>query len=135
MINTISILKNTTIAAMIDDLSDIIDNLQLGAHDCIGLRGLYATETETTLAPSYIWEDGESTGEQLDGTSALLVAGTWEYATWDEIESNLEYALANISRYGDGRYAVIAGRQMVDTITEDSHEAIIADARVIAYFE
>ena len=135
MATTIPTLKNTTIAAMIDDLSDIIDNLQLGTHDCIGLRGLYTTETDTRLAPSYIWEDGESTGEQLDGTSALLVAGAWEYVTWDEIENNLEYALANIFRYGDGRYAVIAGRHMVDAITEDSHEVVITDARVIAYLE
>jgi len=135
MASTISILKNTTLAAMIDDLSDIIDNFQLGAHDCIGLRGLYATETDTTLAPSYIWEDGESTGEQLDGTSALLVAGTWDYATWAEIEANLKYALNNIVRYGDGRYGVIAGRLVVDAIIDDPHEVVITDARVIAYLE
>ena len=132
---TIPTLKYTTIDEMIDALSDIIAAANLGTADCIGLRGLYTTETDTTLAPSYIWEDGESTGEQLDGTSALLVAGTWEYATWAEIEANLKYALNNIVRYGDGRYAVIAGRLVVDAIIDDPHEVIIADARVIANIE
>lgn len=82
------------------------------------------------VAPSFTWEDGEQTDEELGGTSAI--GFDVEFGEADE-ESFAE-AMSLMDQY-EGQLVIIAGDQNLDAIHNDCGEIVIAEAVVIAVLE
>jgi len=97
----------------------------------LGLRGIYASEIgKVKLKRSFESPDGVS-GRRLSGTSTIALAGDWgiQGFTGDPRE-----ALKRVLSYGDQEYiAIVAGNLQKDEIFNDIGEAVLGDARVIAY--
>jgi hypothetical protein len=72
------------------------------------------------VGDSYRWDDGEDTGEQLDGTCA--------------IDASREDAIALISRYAFSGHLYLIGSQTNYCGGEDKGEIVISNAVVIARF-
>ena len=71
----------------ITTIQELMAELESGNYNYYGLRGAYESDLEKLdrgyLDRSYVWEDGEQTDEQLDGTCAL---GVSDSLTEDEIQ-------------------------------------------------
>ena len=96
----------------------------------LGLRGMYNDEGLGEMKNSFVWDDGEQTDEQLNGTCAIVI-GVW----WDGPEfeiSELEKAIETAKSYGDGRYGVLVGDNFVGG--EDIDEVVISGAECVYVF-
>lgn len=96
----------------------------------LGLRGLYSDEGIGKMKNSLVWEDGDQTDEELDGTCAVVI-GTW----WDEAEFDIDAvasAIETAKDYGDGKYGLLVGDDFVGG--EDIDEVIIRNAECIYVF-
>jgi hypothetical protein len=72
------------------------------------------------LGDSYRWDDGEDTGEQLDGTCA--------------IDASLEDAMSIIAAYASMGTLYLIGAKRNAMCGEDAGEIVIPEAIVIAKF-
>jgi len=79
------------------------------------------------LEPSFRWEDGEITSDQLDGTSVLGI-GTGEVSSRD-----LNTAIKQGKQYLGKKIAIIAGERL--SYGEDVGEEVFKNAKVIAIFD
>jgi hypothetical protein len=106
------------------------DEIELDSF--IGVRALTAEEPETgELWNSHIWEDGENTGVELDGTSAIQMNPYETNLSENDALRAAEYVMV----YTDPRnprYAVIIGDYA--TGGEDAGEVIIRNARILKVF-
>lgn len=98
--------------------------------DAFGIRRLHADEPGdpgARLRPSFHWEDGEWTGEQLPGTSAARIPGR-------EIQREaVRHALAWIAGYrfeGGDRLALIYGDSVAGDDRMEGGACLITNARV-----
>lgn len=86
----------------ITSISELMAELESGNYNYYGLRGAYQSDMDAAnangyLNASYVWEDGEQTGEQLNGTCALGVNDCMSEST---IMERYERALAMYSEIG-----------------------------------
>lgn len=119
-----------TATAAIAKIAEIISSSDL---EFFGIRfnmhnpmGGETTEYQSgdILPNSYIWEDGESTGFELPGSSAIQIPVV---KNWEDTEvslSDIENVLAQMRQYGiEGQLLLIAGSRM--QYGEDVNEIII----------
>ncbi len=97
-------------------------NIDWDTYEYYGLRVMDDPVVGETLAPSYRWEDGDCTDEELNGTSAIQVS-----------ESTFDRALRSSNGYWGTHVALIGGYQM--EYGEDAGEVVIRDAVVVAVWE
>lgn len=96
----------------------------------LGLRGMYADEGLGTMKNSLVWDDGNKTDEELDGTCAVII-GVW----WDEAEFDIDAVASAIDTakdYGDGKYGLLVGDDFIGG--EDIDEVIIRNAECVYVF-
>lgn len=108
----------------------IIHHINAGEVEHIGIRvvhGQAPVKVGDLLPASYRWEDGESTGEELRGTSAILVGNGCLGAN----EAEIRRALRIFESYRGlhGQIVLISGESQ--GAGEDVGEIIIDKARVI----
>ncbi|MHB8172746.1 MAG: hypothetical protein ACYDG6_14650 [Thermincolia bacterium] len=112
--------------SLIDQISQLIGEDYEGA---VGLRGLYKTDDINLLDPSYVWDDGNWTDEQLNGTSVIVVASDWYYDNSEIVEYNIKKYADLVLQYGDGKIGLVVGQYVNGG--EDIGEILIGDAKVI----
>lgn len=95
----------------------------------VGFRGLYKTDNHEALEPSYVWDDGNYTDEQLRGTSAIMVSADWYYDSTENIVHYLKKYAELALQYGDGQIGLVVGEY--ENSGEDMGEILIKNARVI----
>lgn len=117
------------IEALAGQIIDIVGEEYNGS---VGLRGLYDGEAEE-LENSAVWEDGERTGEEMDGTSTITVSGDWASDPYSVIVGNLEKYAELVLQYGDGKIGLVVGEY--GTGGEDIGELIIPEAKIIHTWE
>ena len=114
-----------------EKLYDLINGL-VGENysGSVGIRASRSKIKLGELKSSYVWNDGKRTNERLNGTCALIVAGSW----WDGrdyvIENIREHAIRAAS-YGEN-IALIVGDDSEGG--EDIGEIIISNAKAIYVF-
>jgi hypothetical protein len=85
----------------ITSMSELMAELESCNYNYYGLRGAYESDLEKLdrgyLDCSYVWEDGEQTDEQLNGTCAL---GVNDCMSESAIMERYERALAMYSESG-----------------------------------
>lgn len=85
----------------ITTMSELMAELESGNYNYYGLRGAYESDLEKLdrgyLDRSYVWEDGEQTDEQLEGTCAL---GVSDSLTESEIKRRYDAALKMYAETG-----------------------------------
>lgn len=100
--------------------------IELGGYDFYGIRVIHGqsepAKVGDTLDPSYRWEDGEPTDEELYGTCALAVDG------YSNISRSLSALIKGYGSLGD-QVALIGGYQC--EWGEDAGEIIIKNAIVL----
>ena len=79
------------------------------------------------LPNSYRWDDGDSTGEELEGTSSLYLGGQKAKVTTQHIKSMAPYLRL-------GKYAVLIGGNEAFS-GEDPGESVIPNAEVIGVYK
>lgn len=98
------------------------------------MTGGSKVEVGEDVNPSYHWEDGENTGEQMSGTSAIGFE-----VDFGEVESEKRFNKAVekvIKLYGSGeQIVIIAGQQDLDEVHNDPGEIVIVDAVCIAVIQ
>jgi len=113
---------------------EIFDIIQEEAQyiEYFGLRALtvnsegeYETvEVGGTVRNSYVWDDGDNTGEEMEGASAIKI----NEADMDEIEN----AIAEMAPYlSNAKQVVLLGSDEAEP-GEDNHESIMKFAQVLA---
>ena len=95
----------------------------------VGLRGLYRQEKIGSLRDSRVWEDGNETDEELDGTSTVMISGNWCYDSGKVIRDNISRYAENVFAYGNGRIGLVIGDSGEGG--EDIGEIIIRNAECI----
>lgn len=114
-----------------ESLYDLINSLV--GENYSGSVGIRASRTKIKigeLKSSYVWNDGKRTNERLNGTCALIVAGSW----WDnkcDIIDNIREHAQRVASYGDN-IALIIGDDSEGG--EDIGEIIISNAKAIYIF-
>lgn len=107
------------------DMADAIrDHMESDPYATFGLRVIphgHEVGVGDELPPSKRWEDGEDTGEELDGTSTIGVT-----------KKNVEQAIKTLERagYSGSQIVLVAGESA--GYGEDEGERLISDAKVIA---
>lgn len=86
----------------ITSMSELMAELESCNYNYYGLRGAYQSDMDAAnangyLNASYVWEDGEQTDEQLNGTCAL---GVNDCMSESAIMERYERALAKYSEIG-----------------------------------
>lgn len=99
----------------------------------VGLRGLYTEEGLGNLRNSRVWEDGNETSEELDGTSAIIISGNWRYDPASAISDNISRYAKNVFIYGKGKIGLVIGDSGEGG--EDIGELIIENAECIYIWE
>jgi hypothetical protein len=85
-------------------------------------------EVDDILQNSYVWEDGETTGEELNGTCALKL-------NYDAELSEIDYTLKNVNVYSwNVKQFVLLGASRADYGT-DANEIILENAVVLAAWD
>lgn len=95
----------------------------------VGLRGLYAGDGLGNLQNSRVWEDGNETDEELDGTSTIIISGDWSYDPGSAIINNISRYAKNVFAYGNGHIGLVIGDSGAGG--EDLGELIIRNAECI----
>lgn len=125
-----------------DDFVDLlVDKIgeDVKGPDAIGLRAIYKNEIgKEKLKNSRYWgrREEDTVGRDVGGTSTLLIAGTWNYASRAEVISHTKRAMDRASGYGDpdvGYYAIVRGELNTDASPDDEGEAILKKAEVLGY--
>lgn len=126
----------TTMTPAAADAREILAFIQEGEYEVYGLRvmTIVADEDEARGAPavgsilanSRVWDDGEMTEEELDGTCAYHMPRDAE-----EVHE-IENAIERFQREGYyGKYVVLIGGFYYEG-GEDYNEVVIRDAKVLA---
>jgi len=99
----------------------------------VGLRGLYQGEGLGELKSSYVWDDGNQTDEELDGTSAIIISVDWKYAGNHDLTENIRKYAEYVMEYGNGRIGLVVGG--FGENGNDIGEIVISNAKVIYIWE
>ncbi|NLQ17571.1 hypothetical protein HGG82_08005 [Marinomonas sp. M1K-6] len=99
---------------------------------CFGIRamtGVQTAEVGSILPNSYHWEDGVSTGNEIDGTCAIGFD-----VEFGEIESEQHFLkmVELVKNTYSGQVVVICGSQNIDEPHNDQDEVVIKNAKVIS---
>ena len=110
---------------IIQDEAQYIEYFGLRALTINSETGEYEeVEIGGTVRNSYVWDDGDNTGEALDGTSAIKI----NEADMDEIEN----AIAEMGPYlSNAKQVVLLGSDDAEP-GEDNHERIMKNSKVLA---
>ena len=114
---------------MLDAIKKIIEKIDPEMGYSVGLRGLYESEESGKLEKSYVWVDGEKTGEELPGTCTIGITDCYLPDVQDITDAMIMRAIKKVKIYGDGKFAVVIGNGGVDG--EDAGELIIRNAQII----
>lgn len=116
---------------LMQKITEIMDEKDQSLSYYLGLRGMYQNETIGKMSNSFVWDDGNQTDEELNGTCAIVI-GIW----WDGPEfeiSDIEKALKNVKAYGNiKRYGLLIGDDFQGG--EDVGEVIISNAECVHIF-
>ena len=115
------------------DISKVIEKAyDAGASD-FGIRAMTGGKVVAvgeSLENSYHWEDGISTGVEIDGTCAI----GFRVELGEIDQASFEKAVAAIKDYADDgvQVVVIAGNLNIDECFNDHGEVVIKDAVCVA---
>lgn len=101
----------------INDLTEILDN---GNYSRYGLRGASESDMDNLdrgyLDCSYVWENNESTGEQLNGTCAL---GISEYDSEETLIAMYKRALSMYAKHNGTNTVLLVADNTYDYGNDD----------------
>ncbi len=105
----------------------------------VGLRGLYENEGIGKLRNSSVWEDGNMTDEELDGTCVVGLSTNWSEDGYKELESAIQQYASEVFKYdmyGNARVGLVVGKAYADYGNDYwSNEVIVEEAKVIYIWE
>lgn len=112
-----------------DQIVETINNDETEGRNIWGLRCLPQdcdASVGDILPPSYRWEDGNNTGEEMDGTSAIRAALMDCAAEVDEVD----IVLRRVAIYRGSRIALLAAPHAMGG--EDQGEIVMHEPVVVA---
>lgn len=119
------------------NLTEQIKKAIMEAYDkgiySFGVRAMTGGESVRVgeyLDPSYHWEDGSATDEQMSGTSAIVFHVEFGEVDEDEFNAVIQKTIKTYGS-GDEQIVIIAGQQDLDEVHNDESEIIIMDAKCI----
>ena len=127
---------NTTAKDDIENLtSEVIDLIGNESVYGLGLRGLYKDEEgKVKLSKSWHSPDGEKE-YRLKGTSVTLITGSYNSESFNNLKTEIKEAIKIQvkAKYGNSTYYALVVGDIDNSYSNDIGEAIIKDAKVIAY--
>lgn len=101
----------------------------LKGYSVFGLRrmtGGIIAQVGDDVAPSFVWEDGIQTDEELGGTSAIHLP-----TDFGEVDADDFYYALNLVNAYEGQLVIIAGTHNLDAVHNDDNEIVLDDAIVV----